>query len=374
MTDTEESKQAIRRQALALGFDAVGFASAAAPESDKVNLADFLSAGRHGDMAWMAETFERRSDPRVLWPAARSVIVLGANYGPAADPLASLEHPRRGTVSVYARHRDYHDVVKKRTKQLARGMVERWGCEVKVFVDTAPVMEKPLAARAGIGWQGKHTNLVSREFGSWLFLAEVFTTLDLPPDTPATDLCGNCNRCRDACPTDALAEPYRIDATRCIAYQTIENKGSVPEDLRLALGNRIYGCDDCLAVCPWNKFASPTREEAFRPRAELAAPRLEDLAALDDTAFREVFAGTPIKRTGRDRLLRNVLIAMGNSGDRNFLPVIEMRFSDDSALVREAAQWAHGKLSGDSSSLYRDEGKIDGDSNTRLDYGDNVSK
>ena len=356
MTDTEEAKQAIRRRAQELGFDAVGFTRATASESDKVNLADFLSAGRHGDMDWMAETFERRSDPGVLWPVARSVIVLGANYGPAADPLSSLDHPQRGTVSVYARNRDYHDVVKKRIKQLARWMVECWGGEVKVFVDTAPVMEKPLAARAGIGWQGKHTNLVSRDFGSWLFLAEIFTTLDLPPDTPAVDLCGNCNRCRDACPTDALAEPYRMDATRCIAYQTIENKGHIPEDLRPALGNRIYGCDDCLAVCPWNKFASPTREEAFRPRAELAAPSLEDLAALDDTAFREVFAGTPIKRTGRDRLLRNVLIAMGNSGNEKFLAAIERRFSDNSALVREAARWAHRKLSGDSSSLYRDEG------------------
>ena len=243
----------------------VGFAPAVAAESDRMNLARFLSTGRHGDMAWMAETFDRRADPKVLWPEARSVIVLGANYGPAEDPLASVGHRARGTISVYARNRDYHDVVKKRTRQLARGIAETWACDVKIFVDTAPVMEKPLAARAGIGWQGKHTNLVSRRFGSWLFLAEVFTTLDLPPDAPEADLCGNCNRCREACPTDALAEPYRMDATRCIAYQTIENKGPIPEDLRPALGNRIYGCDDCLAVCPWNKFASPTREEAFPP-------------------------------------------------------------------------------------------------------------
>ncbi len=356
MTGSEDPKEAIRRQALDLGFDAVGFAAAAAPEADRMNLSRFLSAGRHGDMAWLAETFDRRADPRVLWPEARSVIVLGANYGPAGDPLSSLAQPRRGTVSVYARNRDYHDVVKKRTKRLARRIAEGWDCDVKVFVDTAPVMEKPLAARAGVGWQGKHTNLVSRDFGSWLFLAEVFTTLDLPPDMPETDLCGSCNRCREACPTDALAEPYRMDATRCIAYQTIENKGGIPEELRPALGNRVYGCDDCLAVCPWNKFASPTREEAFRPRAELVAPRLEDLAGLDDAAFREVFAGTPIKRTGRNRLLRNVLIAIGNSGDLDFLPAVRRHLSDDSTLVQEAARWALARLSGEFVSAGQDEG------------------
>ena len=374
MNGLDEPKEVIRRHALDLGFDATGFAAAAAPASDRMNLARFLSSGRHGDMAWMAETFDRRADPRVLWPEARSVIVLGANYGPSADPLASLAQTRRGTISIYARNRDYHDVVKKRTKHLARWISEAWDCDVKVFVDTAPVMEKPLAVRAGIGWQGKHTNLVSRTFGSWLFLAEVFTTLDLPPDAPATDLCGNCNRCREACPTDALREPYKMDATRCIAYQTIENKGGIPEDLRPALGNRIYGCDDCLAVCPWNKFASPTREEGFRPRAELVAPRLEDLAGLDDAAFREVFAGTPIKRTGRNRLLRNVLIAIGNSGDENFLPVVHGHLSDDSTLVREAAHWALGRLSEDSASRRRAASESKGESNTRVESRDNISK
>lgn len=340
-----EVREAVRARALALGFEAAGFAAAAPGESDGVNLAAFLSGGRHGDMTWLADTFDRRVDPKVLWPEAQSVIVLGASYAPAEDPRRALSAADRGAVSVYARNRDYHDVVKGRAKQLARWIAEIWGAGVKVFVDTAPVMEKPLAARAGIGWQGKHTNLVSRSQGSWLFLAEVFTTLDLPPDTPATDLCGGCNRCREACPTDALAEPYRMNATRCIAYLTIEHKGDIAEDLRPALGNRVYGCDDCLAACPWNKFAAPSRDEAFRDRAELRLPRLADLADLDDKGFREVFAGTPIKRTGRDRLLRNVLIAMGNSGDRALLPAVRARLADGSPLVREAARWAAARLS-----------------------------
>lgn len=345
MNRDQEIKEAIRRMAADTGFAAAGFAAAAAPASDKVNLARFLAAGRHGDMAWMADTYARRSDPQALWPEAKTVIALGANYGPAQNPLESLGQRDRGIISVYARNRDYHDVVKKQTKRLARRIVETWGGEVKVFVDTAPVMEKPLSARAGIGWQGKHTNLVSRNFGSWLFLAEVFTTLDLPPDSPELDLCGSCNRCRDACPTNALSEPNRIDATRCISYLTIEHKGDIPEDLRPSLGNRIYGCDDCLAVCPWNKFSSPTTEDAFQARAELSAPRLADLAALDDAAFREVFAGTPIKRTGRDRLLRNVLIAIGNSGDPDLAAVARDHLDDASPLVREAAKWAFVQLS-----------------------------
>jgi len=344
MNGNHEVKEAIRRMAFDAGFDAAGVTAAAAPESDKVNLAGFLAGGRHGDMTWMADTYARRSDPRTLWPEARSVIALGANYGPGGDPRIAAAAPGRGAISVYARNRDYHDVVKKRVKKLAREIAGTWDCGVKVFVDTAPVMEKPLASRAGIGWQGKHTNLVSRDFGSWLFLAEVFTDLELPPDTPALDLCGSCTRCRDACPTDALAEPYKMNAPRCIAYLTIEHKGDIPEGLRPAVGNRVYGCDDCLAVCPWNKFAAPTAEDAFHARPELAAPRLADLADLDDAAFREVFAGTPIKRTGRDRLLRNVLIAIGNTGDPAFLETVEKRLTDDSPLVRRAAEWARLRL------------------------------
>jgi epoxyqueuosine reductase len=266
------AKEAIRARAFELGFDAVGFVAARAGPADRLNLAAFLSGGRHGDMTWLADTFTRRTDPHALWPDARSVVALGVNYGPVDDPRALQGRADRGAISVYARNRDYHDVVKKRVKRLARWMAETLGGEVKVFVDTAPVMEKPLAQRAGIGWQGKHTNLVSRAFGSWLFLAEVFTTLELPADAPETDLCGRCNRCAEACPTDALAEPYRMKATRCISYVTIEHKGPIDMDLRPALGNRIYGCDDCLAACPWNKFSRPTAEAAFQSRP-ISMPR-----------------------------------------------------------------------------------------------------
>jgi epoxyqueuosine reductase len=344
MEDAELIKTRIRVEAFALGFEAAGFAPAEAPAEDGINLARFLRGGNHGDMTWMADTEARRAHPRNLWPDAKSVIALGANYGPESDPLAVLDHTDRASISVYARNRDYHDVIKKKVKKLARWIAQEWACEVKVFVDTAPVMEKPLAARAGIGWQGKHTNLVSRDFGSWLFLAEVFTTLDLPADAPETDLCGNCTRCVDACPTGALDTPYEMKAKQCIAYLTIEHKGDIPEDLRAPIGNRVYGCDDCLAVCPWNKFAKPTAEEAFRDRAELAAPKLADLAGLDDAAFREVFRGTPIKRTGRDRVLRNVLIAIGNSGDETLLRRVDALTDDASPLVSEAARWAQGRL------------------------------
>jgi epoxyqueuosine reductase len=295
-------------------------------------------------MAWMADTAERRRAPRALWPEAESIVVLGASYAPADDPLAPLARRDRGTVSVYARGRDYHDVLKKRLKVLGRWMVETHACEVKVFVDTAPVMEKPLAQRAGIGWQGKHTNLVSRAFGSWLFLAEVFTTLALPPDPPEVDHCGSCDRCRRACPTDALPEPYRIDPGRCISYLTIEHKGAIDPALMGRMGNRVYGCDDCLAVCPWNKFAAPAAEAAFLPRAELAGPRLADLADLDDAAFRQVFAGSPIKRTGRDRFVRNVLIAIGNGAGPALAGSARARLGDPSPLVRGAAAWALARL------------------------------
>jgi len=295
-------------------------------------------------MGWLAETADRRADPIVLWPETRAVVVLGANYGPAEDPRALQAARERGAISVYARNRDYHDVLKKRAKTLARWMHDSLGAGVKVFVDTAPVMEKPLAQRAGLGWQGKHTNLVSRAFGSWLFLAEVYTDLDLGPAQPEADHCGACRRCLDACPTNAFPAPYRLDARRCISYLTIEHKGHIAPEFRAPMGNRIHGCDDCLAVCPWNKFAAPTREAAFMPRAELTAPRLADLARLDDAGFRALFAGSPIKRTGRDRFVRNVLIALGNSGETAHAAVAVGLLDDPSALVRAMAVWALGRL------------------------------
>ncbi len=339
-----EARARIRDKALALGFDAAGFASAEASEAAKDGLVQFLAAGYQGDMGWLADTAERRIAPRALWPDCRSVIALGLNYGPARDPMALLEERDRGIVSCYAQGRDYHDVIKSRLKALARWLVEQFACEVKVFVDTAPVMEKPLAQAAGLGWQGKHTNLVSRELGSWLFLGEVFTTLDLAPDAPEADHCGSCRACLDVCPTAAFPGPYRLDARRCISYLTIEHKGHIAREFRRPMGNRIYGCDDCLAVCPWNKFAEASRETAFLPRAELTAPRLADLAALDDTGFRQVFSGSPIKRIGRDRFVRNVLIAIGNSGDVGYAPLLERLVDDASPLVRAMAVWALAQL------------------------------
>ena len=295
-------------------------------------------------MAWLAETAARRADPRVLWPEARAVAMLAFNYGPREGAFAALSQPDRGAISVYARHRDYHDVLKGRLKLIAGGLVARAGGDVKVFVDTAPVMEKPLAAAAGLGWQGKHTNLVSRRAGSWLFLASLFTTLPLPPDAAEVDHCGSCRACLDACPTNAFPAPYRLDARRCVSYLTIEHAGPIPRALRPGIGNRIYGCDDCLMVCPWNKFAIEGREAKLSARADLEAPPLATLAGLDDAAFRVHFAGSPIKRTGRDRFVRNVLVAIGNSGDPALAPVAEARLSDASALVRGAAVWALSRL------------------------------
>jgi len=335
---------AIRERALALGFDAVGFAPPSLGAAAKGNLAAYLAQGFHGDMGWMADTAERRADPSVLWPEAKSVVVLGVNYGPAADPLAPLRRPERGVVSAYAQGRDYHHVVKRRLKALAGWLHRHYACEVKVFVDTAPVMEKPLAERAGIGWQGKHSNLVSRRFGSWLFLGEVFTTLPLAADRPGRDHCGSCRRCLDACPTAAFPAPYRLDARRCISYLTIEHKGHIGRQFRAAMGNRVFGCDDCLAVCPWNKFARRAGDAAFLPRAELTAPRLADLARLDDRGFRQVFAGSPVKRIGRDRFVRNVLIGLGNSGARDQAAVVEGLLPDPSPLVRAMAVWALRRL------------------------------
>ena len=337
-------KSAIRERALALGFDALGFADPDLGAAAGRDLAGYLARGYHGDMGWLAGRAEQRSRPQGLWPGVRSVVVLALNYGPSDDPLDALARRDRGTISVYAQNRDYHDVMKKRLKALGRWMVETFACEIKVFVDTAPVMEKPLAARAGLGWQGKHTNLVSREFGSWLFLGEIYTSLALASDEAESDHCGSCRNCLDVCPTDAFPAPYRLDARRCISYLTIEHKGHIARELRRPMGNRIYGCDDCLAVCPWNKFAAPGREPAFLARAELTAPRLAALAALDDTAFRALFAKSPVKRIGRDRFLRNVLIAIGNSADPALAAAALGRLDDASPLVRAMAVWALARL------------------------------
>ena len=336
----DEVEGRIRAWAGECGFDAVGFAAAALPDTVRERLMRFLSLGRHGDMGWLEARADQRAHPQSLWPEAKSVIMLGMNYGPDHDPLQALERKSNGVISVYAQNRDYHDLVKKRLKRLARQLVEETGAEVKVFVDTAPVMEKPLSARAGLGWQGKHTNLVSREFGSWLFLGAIFTTLDLAADKAERDHCGSCSNCLDICPTKAFPAPYQLDAQRCISYLTIEHQGPIPRPLRKAMGNRIYGCDDCLAVCPWNKFAAHARESAFHAREELRAPLLRDLAALDDAKFRALFSGSPVKRTGRNRFLRNVLIAIGNSGDAQLAESAEKLLEDESPLVRGAAVWA----------------------------------
>lgn len=295
-------------------------------------------------MAWMEETLDRRTDPRVLWPEARSAIVLAMNYGPESDPLDNLAKPTVGNISVYARHRDYHDVLKGRLKEVAGLVARDTRADVKVFVDTAPLMEKPLAALAGVGWQGKHTNLVSRQFGSWLFLGVILSAAELAPDEPVADHCGACRRCLDACPTGALPAPYEIDARRCISYLTIEHAGPIPEELRPLIGNRIYGCDDCLAVCPWNKFASEAAEMKLRPRQDLVAPPLDTLAALDDVAFRELFSGSPVKRIGRNRFVRNVAIAIGNSGDPALVPALTPLLDDPDPVVADAARWALGRL------------------------------
>ena len=319
-------------------------------------LAEWLAAGRHGSMDWLETTADRRADPRVLWPQVRSIVMVGMNYGPDDDPRAILMQRARGAISVYARNRDYHDLIKGRLKLLAGKLVALAAHEadVKVFVDTAPVMEKPLAMAAGLGWQGKHTNLVSREFGSWLFLGALFTTLDLAADAAEIDHCGSCRSCMDACPTDAFPAPYRIDARRCISYLTIENKGPIPVAFREAMGNRIYGCDDCLAACPWNKFAQTAREAKLFARDDLRSPSLRELAQLDDAAFREKFSGSPVKRIGLARFLRNVLIAIGNSGDQSTLPVVRQKLGDDSALVRSAAVWALSRLAQDEAAAMAD--------------------
>ncbi|WP_298172183.1 tRNA epoxyqueuosine(34) reductase QueG [Novosphingobium sp.] len=336
----------IKEEAARLGFAACGIAPASDDPVRAARLEEWLAGGNHGSMEWMATRLEHRRGPQSLWPAARSVIALGMSYAPAADPMALADAKDRARISVYAQGADYHDVVKRALKALARWIVaEVPGAQVKVFVDTAPVMEKPLGEAAGIGWQGKHTNLVSRSHGSWLFLGAIYTTLMLEPDAPHADRCGSCTACQRACPTDAFPAPYRLDARRCISYLTIEHKGPIPAEFRAAMGNRIYGCDDCLAVCPWNSFASTAAtNRAFLPRAELAAPRLAELLALDDAAFRALFAGSPIKRIGRDRFVRNCLYAAGNSGDAALMAPVQRLLADPDPAVADAASWALDRL------------------------------
>lgn len=341
----------LEAEARALGFVAFGIASAAGDEDRAARLDAWLAAGMHGTMGWMEDRAHHRRSPQGMWPEARSVIALGMSYAPAADPLRLEGEPEIGRISTYAQGADYHDVVKKALKHLARWMVEQGPKRemgevgVKVFTDTAPVMEKPLAAAAGLGWQGKHTNVVSREHGSWLFLGEIYTTLAFEPSAPGRDSCGSCTACQDVCPTNAFPAPYRLDARRCVSYLTIEHKGPVPEDLRAGLGNRIYGCDDCLAVCPWNKFAQVAHAmRPFLPRAELTAPELADLLMLDDAGFRALFSGSPIKRIGRNRFVRNCLYAAGNSGRPALLAQVEPLLGDEDPVVAEAAKWAKGRL------------------------------
>lgn len=337
-------RETITEEAQGLGFDLCRFTAAALPDEIAENLKTAIAEGHLAGMDWMADTIQRRSDPRAMWAEAKTAIVLALNYGPRSDPLVSLAMPERATISVYARNRDYHDIIKGRLKQMAGKIAAITGSDVKVFVDTAPLMEKPLAAQAGIGWQGKHTNLVSREFGSWLFLGVILTEAEFAVDESEIDHCGSCRACLDICPTDAFPAPYRLDAGRCISYLTIEHKEPIPFELREKMGNRIYGCDDCLAVCPWNKFAAQAREAKLMARQELDAPQLAMLAQLDDAKFRSFFSGSPIKRIGRDRFLRNVLIAMGNSDDRGLLPEIRPHLEDDNPLVRGAAIWALARL------------------------------
>jgi epoxyqueuosine reductase len=334
----------VKAEAARLGFVACGITHA--DHDFGPRLRDWLAVGAHGQMGWMEDRADQRAGPKALWPEARSVIMLGMSYAPAVDPMALADVRDRGRISVYAQGQDYHDVVKKALKALARWMVDQAPNHLKVFVDTAPVMEKPLAGQAGLGWQGKHTNLVSREHGSWLFLGSIYTTLDLEADAPSADTCGSCSACQTACPTNAFPAPYRLDARRCISYLTIEHKGPIPPEFRRAMGNRIYGCDDCLAVCPWNKFAeAASANRAFAARAELAMPRLADLLALDDAAFRRVFSGSPIKRIGRDRMVRNAAIAAGNSQDQALAAPLRRLTDDGDETVRDAASWALAELS-----------------------------
>lgn len=370
-TGAEKLAARIREKALALGFDAIGFCPAHLGPEVRERLTDFLANCYHGEMGWLADRADQRTQPTTLWPEARTVIALGLSYAPEGDPLATLRQPDRGNISVYARHRDYHDLIKGMLKHLAQFVVREGKLEaerasarnhagikddfeppeaeapgVKVFVDTAPVAEKPLAAQAGLGWQGKHTNLVSRSHGSWLFLGEIYTTLALPTSPPSGGGCGSCTRCLTACPTQAFPAPYSMDARRCISYLTIEYAGPIPLELRPAIGTHIYGCDDCLAVCPWNRFAQASRQIKLQPRPDLIAPDLASLSQLDDAAFRQKFSGSPIKRIGRNRFVRNVLIAIGNSGLAELRPHAQRLTQDADSVVAEAARWAIARLEG----------------------------
>ena len=357
LNERAETTKAIENKAKSFGFDTVGFTIPSLAASTQAGLYGFIEQGFHGDMGWMADKADKRADPKLLWPEAQSVIMLGHNYGPDFDPMEKLQHHETGVISSYALNNDYHDVIKKRLKELAGWIAHTYGCEVKVFVDTAPVMEKSLAAQAGLGWQGKHTCMVSREFGSWLFLGSIFTTLPIPalvagsgsmnPQTPPSggdNHCGSCSKCLDICPTQAFTASGQLDARRCISYLTIEHKGQIPLEFRKAIGNRIYGCDDCLAVCPWNKFAQTAQETAYHPRKELESPLLRDLLKLDDAAFRTLFSKSPVKRIGRDRFVRNVLIAAGNSSDHSLIADITPLLADASPLVSEMAAWALGEF------------------------------
>ncbi|ENS09573.1 tRNA epoxyqueuosine(34) reductase QueG [Brucella abortus] len=337
-------KRFLIEEAKAAGFDAIAFTTPDAIPQAPQRLRQYIAEGCHADMLWMEETEERRANPSVLWPEVRSIMVLAMNYGPDTNPLAILDKKDRAAISVYAQNRDYHDIIKGKFKHVASRFAARAGQDVKVFVDTAPVMEKPLAEAAGLGWQGKHTNLVSRELGSWLFLGSIFTMAQIPPDEPDHDHCGSCHACLDICPTGAFPAPYRVDARRCISYLTIENKGPIPLEFRKPMGNRIYGCDDCLSICPWNKFAQVTSEMKLKARDDLKAPHLKDLLVLDDPSFRMLFSGSPVKRIGRDRFIRNVLIATGNSGDITLLPQVEALLEDPAPVVRGAAVWALKQL------------------------------
>lgn len=338
-------KQAIIDQALSEGFSLCRFTHPDSIPQVPDKLSQFIDAGFHGQMAWMAERQTWRANPRALWPEAQSIIMLGESYSPDHDPTAILDEPQKGAISVYAQNKDYHDLVKKRLKRLARWLIAHAGGEVKVFVDTAPVSEKPLGQAAGLGWQGKHTNLVSRDLGNWFFIGSVFTTLPIAPDAPEVDHCGSCQSCITACPTDAFPAPYQLDARRCISYLTIEHSGPVDEALRPLMGNRIYGCDDCLAACPWNKFARQARDVRYHAREDLMAPNLAALAALDDAAFRAMFSGSPIKRIGRDRFVRNVLYAIGNSQSHKLMAIAESLLHDADPTVSDAAGWAIKQLS-----------------------------